>query len=79
MRKKSSMSEARAHVASRNAKHFGSSWPGLGLRDHRDAPLRGGPVMTKETLASAVIYGEASDGKTRAINKLLIDDQRWHL
>jgi hypothetical protein len=32
-------------------------------RDHRDSPLRGGPVMTTERAASTVIYGEASNGK----------------
>src|SRR5262245_44545730 len=39
-----------------SSKHFDSSWPGLsrpsrlaghGDRDHRDSPLRGGPVMTR--------------------------------
>src|SRR5262245_53462733 len=45
-------------------------------RDHRDAPLRGGPVVTKARAASAVIYGEAGNGKRQTINKLLIDD-RW--
>jgi hypothetical protein len=33
-------------------------------------------VMTKERAASAVIYGDPSNGKRRIINKLPIDDRR---
>ena len=47
--------------------------------DHRDAPLRGRPAMPKESATSAVIYGEAGNGKRRVINKLLIDDRHGHL
>jgi hypothetical protein len=32
--------------------------------------------MTKESGTSAVIYGDPSNGKGQAINKLPIDDQR---
>src|SRR5262245_16077091 len=48
-------------------------------RDHRDAPLRGGPVMTKECVSRAVIYGNLGNRIRPNINKLLIDDRGWHL
>jgi hypothetical protein len=37
-------------------------------RDHRDAPLRGGPVMTRRALQAPVIYGAAGNGKEPNIN-----------
>jgi hypothetical protein len=36
-------------------------------------------VITKDRAAGAVIYGDAGNGKRRAINTLLIDDRFWHL
>src|SRR5262245_3714319 len=53
--------------------------PGHRDRDHRDAPLRGGPAMTKECVARAVIYGNLGNRNRHNINTLLIDDRRWHL
>jgi hypothetical protein len=44
-------------------------------RDHRDQPLRGGPVMTRRGLCKKVIYGDGSNRKRSNINKLLIDDR----
>lgn len=48
-------------------------------RDHRDSPLRGGPVMTEESATNTsfenVIYGDARNGKAPNINMFLIDDQ----
>src|SRR5262245_22364189 len=48
-------------------------------RDHRDAPLRGGPAMTKEHVSRTVTYGNLGNRNRQNINKLLIDDRRGHL